>query len=60
MLLGIPDFGILSAYLLSVLSAILCLIYGLYNWNKGSEEENRQIMEEAQWEKGQQNIDANM
>lgn len=35
MFLGIPDPWILSGYLLVVLSAVLCLIYGVIYWNKG-------------------------
>ena len=36
-MLGIPDFGIWSAYVLSILSAVACVAYGLYNWNRGGE-----------------------
>ena len=35
--LGIEDPGIWSAYLLCILSALFCIIYGLINWNKGDE-----------------------
>ncbi|WP_114295764.1 symporter small accessory protein [Anaerobacterium chartisolvens] len=37
MFLGIPDSGIWSAYILCILSALACVIYGLYNWNKESD-----------------------
>lgn len=52
-MLGIPDNGILAAYLLCILSALACLVYGLVNWNKGGDVEIQQIEEEAQWEKGE-------
>jgi hypothetical protein len=37
-MLGIEDKGVLTAYLLCIASAILCVIYGFINWNKGDEE----------------------
>ena len=38
---GIPDPWIWGAYALCVLSAGLCVVYGLFNWNKGAEEEQQ-------------------
>lgn len=35
--LGIEDPGVWSAYLLSILSAVFCVVYGVINWNKGDE-----------------------
>ena len=34
-MLGITDASILLAYVLSVGSALLCIVYGIVNWNKG-------------------------
>lgn len=50
MVLGIPDFGIWSAFLLCVGSAIACVVYGIVNWNRGADDESQQIKEEAGWE----------
>ena len=50
MVLGIPDFWIWSAFLLCIASALACVIYGLVNWNKGSNIEKNQIDEEVRWE----------
>jgi len=36
-MLGIPDIGVALAYVLSVLSMLLCVIYAWRNWNKGDE-----------------------
>ena len=36
-MLGIPDAGIWLAYILCIASAILCVVYGIVNWNKGDE-----------------------
>ncbi len=35
---GIEGTTVWLAYLLCILSALLCLVYGLLNWNKGQEE----------------------
>lgn len=31
---GLTDTSIILAYLLSVASSLLCVIYGIINWNK--------------------------
>jgi len=50
MVLGIPDFWIWSAFLLCIGSALACVVYGAINWNKGTDNEDKQIEEEANWE----------
>ena len=50
-MLGINNFGIWSAYLFCILSTILCVVYGIVNWNKGNEVEVKEITEELKWEK---------
>ena len=50
MVLGIPDFWIWSAFLLCIGSAVACVVYGIVNWNKGTDNEDNQIVEEAKWE----------
>ncbi len=37
-MLGLPDIWILLAYVFSIGGALLCVIYGLINWNKGNGE----------------------
>lgn len=37
-MLGIEDKGVLSAYLLCIASTVLCVVYGLINWNRGAED----------------------
>ena len=54
MFLGIQDFGIISAYILCIISAIICVLYGILNWNKGGDEEQKEILEETQWEAKQE------
>jgi hypothetical protein len=51
MFLGIPDFSIIAVYLLCIFSTLACLAYGLYNWNKGGENEVQQMKEKTDLEK---------
>jgi hypothetical protein len=45
---GISDPAIWSAYLLCILSSLLCIAYGLLNWNRGQEKVSA---EDVQWAK---------
>ena len=50
-MLGLGDFGVSLAYLLSLGATLLCIVYGYINWNKPKqEEEDREIAEEEAWE----------
>ena len=49
-MLGIEDPWIWSVYLLCILSTLLCIAYGLINWNKGAELEAEEAAEELAWE----------
>ena len=55
-MLGIDDPWILSVYLLCIFSALLCVIYGVINWNRGGEQESLEIKEEAAWEAGEEEM----
>ncbi len=35
--LGIQDGFVLAAYLLCILSSLLCVVYGVIMWNRGDE-----------------------
>jgi hypothetical protein len=54
--LGINDPWIWGVYLLCILSTLLCVIYGLTNWNKGGEIEEKEISEEAAWEEKEEEM----
>ena len=56
-MLGIPDVGIWLAYVLCIASALLCVVYGIINWNKGGEETSEQ---DAQWEAKEEEIDSKL
>jgi heme exporter protein D len=36
-MLGIKDIYVWLAYLLCILSSLLCVVYGLVTWNRGEE-----------------------
>lgn len=58
---GIDGFGVWTAYLLCILSALLCVVYGVINWNNPKESEaGREIDEEIKWEKKDEEITEKM
>ena len=54
--LGIDDPWIWGVYLLCIISALLCVIYGIVNWNKEGELEALEIKEEAAWEASEEEM----
>lgn len=50
-MLGLGDWGVSLAFLLTLGSAAFCVVYGFVNWNNpGPDEEVREIVEEEEWE----------
>ena len=49
-MLGIDDPWIWGVYLLSILSTLICIVYGMLNWNKGDEVDVSEISEEIIWD----------
>lgn len=50
-MLGIADKWVFLAYALSVLSTLLCVIYGVTRWNKGDEPVKQEDVTWAKEEK---------
>jgi len=50
-MLGIDDTFVWLAYVLCILSALLCVVYGLVNWNRGEEPIEREDVDWAAREK---------
>ena len=50
-MLGIEDGWVSLAYVLCVFSALLCVIYGLINWNRGDEPVKQEDVAWAKEEK---------
>jgi heme exporter protein D len=57
LVLGIPDPWVWSAYILAILSMLLCVVYGALNWNKGGEDEEKQVKEEMEWHKKEKEME---
>ena len=55
-MLGIDDPWIWGVYLLCIISALLCVIYGIVNWNREGELETLEIKEEDAWEKSEEDM----
>lgn len=54
-ILGLGDWGVSLAFLLTLGSAALCALYGFANWNKPApDEELKEIAEEEAWERKEQ------
>ena len=52
---GIAGLGCWLAYLFCILSAILCIIYGIVMWNRGIEKEDE--AEIIKWAKEEREIE---
>jgi len=52
-MLGIEDKWVTLAYVLCILSTLLCLIYGFFNWNKGDEPVEA---DDIKWVSGEKKI----
>lgn len=55
---GINDPGIYWAYLLVFLCVIGAVIFGIANWNKGSETNEEAILKDLEWEEKDSKIKA--
>ncbi|MDD5067796.1 MAG: hypothetical protein PHF84_12190 [bacterium] len=59
-MLGLKDFWVSAGFLLMILSAILCVVYGFINWNKGGDIPGFEKKEEAQWAKDEAKLEKNI
>lgn len=50
-MLGFEGAGVLLAYVLSISAALVCVVYGIKNWNIPADDVvNSEIEEEIKWE----------
>ena len=56
-MLGLGDGWVLAAFLLVIASGILCIVYGILNWNKGAEGLDG---ESEQWKKDEIEIEKSL
>ncbi len=56
-MMGFADGSIALVYILCILSALTCVLYGIVNWNRGAETEADQIREEVDWEANEMDLE---
>ena len=49
-MMGIEDPVIYLGYIFSFMSLILCVVFGIINWNKGKETDIKEIEKDKEWE----------
>lgn len=49
MFIGIPDPSVAAAYILLILTVLLCTVYGIVNWNKEGEISEKELLDEKKW-----------
>jgi len=57
---GLQNFGIWSVYLFCVLSAAVCVVYGIINWNKGGNVDDEQMKKLAELQEEEAKIEDNL
>lgn len=55
-ILGIEDNYVAAAYILCIASTVLCVIYGLMNWNTGAETPG-QVEEDVKWAQEEKKVE---
>ena len=50
-MLGFAEFWAFMGYLLTILTGLLCVVYGLVNWNNPKADQTKEIESEIKWEK---------
>ncbi len=51
MFLGIPDPVVSTAYILLILTVLLCTVYGVVKWNSEGEISTKELQDEEKWSK---------
>ncbi|OGS27671.1 MAG: hypothetical protein A2297_09040 [Elusimicrobia bacterium RIFOXYB2_FULL_48_7] len=54
--LGLGSSGVVWAYALTILSALLCVGYGIMNWNKPAKDQSKEVEEEVKWEQKENEV----
>ncbi len=55
-MLGLEGIGVPMGFVLTIMSTILCIVYGVKNWNKGyiTEEE---LIQEKKWKEEEKKVE---
>lgn len=51
---GLEGFGVIAGFVLTLLSSLLCIVYGVKNWNRGHLDENEANRKQAWLEEEQE------
>ncbi|MGC8765627.1 MAG: symporter small accessory protein [Brevinematia bacterium] len=51
MWLGLEGFGAFLAFISCIIATLICMVYGIVNWNKPKEDITQEVKEEIEWEK---------
>ena len=57
---GLGDTAVSAGFLLTILSSLLCIIYGIIVWNKPEEVSEEEIREEKEWAEEEKKIEEGM
>ena len=58
-MLGLKDFSIFLVYALCIASTLLCVVYGIVNWNKGDDKQ-ASIKKDEAWAKEEEKLEENL
>lgn len=53
---GLEGFGVIVGFVLTLLSTLICIIYGAKNWNRGHLEENEEHRKQV-WLEEEQDLE---
>ena len=56
-MLGLGDFWVALVFILTIGSVLLCVGYGIVNWNKDGEPSKKELAEEKRWDKEEKAIE---
>ena len=54
---GLQSAGVVLAYLLCILSAAACVVYGIINWNKGNHEGDTEHKKSVEWQEKESELE---
>jgi hypothetical protein len=57
MMLGLGDFWVSLVFILTLGSVLLCVVYGIVNWNKEGQTSKKETAEEKRWGKEEKRIE---
>ncbi|WP_265822332.1 symporter small accessory protein [Geovibrio ferrireducens] len=56
-MLGLSGWAVPLGFILMLLSAVLCIIYGIINWNKGYIMTDEEFIQEQAWAEEERKVE---